>query len=80
MKKEINGYLKKVRVTKQMLEIENKQLSDSLFGANQTIAIQRNEIDSLRKLPLNQALVTLSIALEKTTESVAHVLSDLKRR
>jgi hypothetical protein len=63
----------KQRVTKTSLQLENE-------GLLQEIRVLRNEASSLNKIPkLDQSIITtLVIALEKTTECVAHVLSDMK--
>lgn len=67
-----------MRVTKAMLETEIRHLklrNEQLERDINLFKRMNRFLDGVAKGP-----ATMVIALEKTTEAVAHVLSDLKRR
>ena len=67
-----------MRITKAMLERQNGFLSERLEKKEQLIVFLKEKIEYLEKMLAGTT--SLNIALEKTTEAVAHVVSDLKRR
>ena len=66
------------RVTKAMLEQENKLLRERIYEMQtelQYLREKKKDADILVRSPM----AAMTVALERVTESVAHVLGDLKK-
>jgi hypothetical protein len=66
------------RITKAMLEGKIRYLERLSVEKDREIEMLKYKINCITNSTMHQT--TMIIALEKTTEAVAHVLSDLKRR
>ncbi len=71
-----------VRVTKAMLEEENRILRNRDDIQRELIVRLKEESDSLKHAVTHErrAMTTMTIALEKISEASAHVIADVKRR
>jgi len=69
-----------MRITKAVLEQRNSKLladNQALFNRNK---ILREQLEFYRKHSAPGIHASMTIALERVTDAVAHVVGDLKRR
>jgi len=67
-----------MRLTKAILEAENKVLKETIKDLEKTLAFEKEKVAYLQKNSMNGYASCMFIAVEKTTEAMSHVISDLK--
>ena len=66
-------------ISRDKLKEENQHLRERLYEMQEEIVYLRQRVNDANIL-LKNPMSAMTVALERVTESVAHVLGDLKRR